>query len=60
MNMGTVLPQSESLRRAVQWISEELKLDENQDKMKLLNEATLRFDLSPHEGDFLYNMYKSN
>ena len=58
--MSTVLPQSESLRRAVQWISEELKSNENQDKYKLLNEATLKFDLSPNEGEFLYNMYKSN
>ncbi len=58
--MGTVLPQGESLRRAVQWISEELKMNENQDKMKLLNEATMKFDLSPSEGEFLYNMYKSN
>jgi len=58
--MSTVLPQSESLRRAVQWISEELKNNENQDKYKLLNEATLKFDLSPNEGEFLYNMYKSN
>ena len=57
--MGTVLPQSESLRRAVKWISEELKMDENQNKMKLLNDATLKFDLSPSEGDFLLNMYKS-
>ena len=58
--MGTVLLQGESLRRAVQWISEELKMNENQDKMKLLNEATMKFDLSPNEGAFLYNMYKSN
>ena len=56
--MGTVLPQSESLRRAVKWISEELKIDENQNKMKLLNDATLKFDLSPSEGEFLLNMYK--
>ena len=58
--MGTVLPQGESLRRAVQWISEELKMNENQDKMKLLNEATMKFDLSPNEGEFLYNMYKNS
>lgn len=58
--MSTVLPQSESLRRAVKWISEELKIDEKQDKNKLLNEATLKFDLTPNEGNFLYNMYKSN
>lgn len=57
--MSTVLPQSESLRRAVKWISEELKADENQNKMKLINDATLKFDLSPSEGEFLYNMYKS-
>ena len=57
--MSTVLPQSESLRRAVKWISEELKIDENQNKMKLLNDATLKFDLSPSEGEFLLNMYKS-
>ena len=58
--MGTVLPQSESLRRAVKWISEELKINENQDKIKLLNEAALKFDLKPNEAEFLYNMYKSN
>ena len=57
--MGTVLPQSESLRRAVKWISEQLKIDENQNKIKLLNDATLKFDLSPSEGEFLFNMYKS-
>lgn len=58
--MGTVLPGSEALRRAVKWISEELKIDENQNKMKLVNEATLKFDLSPSEGEFLFNMYKNS
>ena len=58
--MSTVLPQSETLRRAVKWIYEELKIDENQNKMKLLNDATLKFDLSPSEGEFLLNMYRKS
>ncbi len=56
--MSTVLPQSESLRRAVKWISENLKENENTNINILISNATMTFDLSPKDADFLVNMYK--
>ena len=58
--MDTIFPQGESLRKAVQWISEQLKTDANQNKNNILNEAILRFDISPKDSEFLYNMYRNN
>ena len=58
--MNTIFPQGESLRKAVQWISEQLKTDANQNKNEILNEAILRFDISPKDSEFLYNMYRNN
>lgn len=55
--MKDILPKGESLKRAVQWISSQLNMESNQDMIKLLNEATLRFDLTPKEAEFLFQMY---
>ena len=55
----TVIPENEQLKRAVKWISEQLRKDENQRKAELINQATLRFDLSPKQAEFLINFYKS-
>ena len=55
--MPTILPQTESLKRAVKWISDHLKDDENQNMIKLLNETILKFDLSPKDADFLFQIY---
>jgi hypothetical protein len=55
--MKDILPKGESLKRAVQWMSSQLNLESNQDIIKLLNEATLRFDLTPKEAEFLFQMY---
>ena len=35
--MHTIIPDSEQLKRAVKWISEQLKEDENKSKHGLLN-----------------------
>ncbi len=56
--MSTVLPQGESLKRAVKWISEHLQENEDVNIGKLISEATMTFDLSPKDADFLFNMYK--
>jgi hypothetical protein len=53
----TVIPENEQLKRAVKWISEQLRKDENQRKDELINQATIRFDLSPKQADFLINFY---
>ena len=55
--MPTIIPQSESLRKAVKWLSEHLKNDERQNIIKLLNEAILKFDLSPKDAEFLFQIY---
>ncbi len=56
--MQTVLPPSEPLRRAVKWISERLREDEQQSRVKLVQEAVFRFNLPPKDESFLYEMYR--
>ena len=55
--MPTIVPQSESLKRAVKWLSEHLINGENQNMVKLLNDTILKFDLSPKDAEFLYQIY---
>lgn len=50
--MTTVMPQSELLRKAVQWISEE-RAGSGKSLAKLIEEAGMRFNLSPKDQDFL-------
>lgn len=57
--MSTVVPQTESLKRAVKWVSEHLIDEEEANVNKLANEATMRFDLSPKDAEFLLNLYKN-
>jgi hypothetical protein len=56
--MTTVIPQSESLKRAIKWISSYLKEDPDTKKLKVIQDAVLRFDLSPKDEQFLYRFYK--
>lgn len=55
--MTTIMPESQQLKRAVKWISEQLKEDEHQSKMSLVNEATMKFDLNPKQSMQLLNFY---
>ena len=56
--MSETLPHGEDIRKAVKWISENLKEDPEQSVKKLINEAILHFDLSPGDSEFLMNFYK--
>ena len=58
--MHTIIPESEQLKRAVRWISEQLKEDEYLSKQKLINEAISRFDLNPKQSMFLFSFYKNS
>jgi hypothetical protein len=42
------------VKQAVKWIDERLAADPKADRMKLVDEAALRFDLSPLDTDFLF------
>ena len=46
--MATIMPKGEKVRQAVKWISEELK-EEKKNIQSLIQDASLRFDLSPKD-----------
>ncbi len=56
--MAGVLPEGESLRRAVRWISG--RREENPEKplMALVDEAMRRFDLTPVQSEYLVRFYR--
>lgn len=56
--MTSIMPEGESLRKAVKWISENRKATPDSPLQKLVNEATIRFDLSPMDGEFLIKFYR--
>jgi len=56
--MTTILPKGEKTRRAVRWISEQLKEDSHKPLWPLINEAITRFDLNPFESEALIQFYK--
>jgi hypothetical protein len=41
------------IKQAVKWIDERLQDEPKADRMKLVDEASRRFDLSPLDADFL-------
>ena len=53
-----ILPQGESLRSALQWLSERRRQDPVAPRAKLVDEAALRFDLTPMETEFLLQRWK--
>ena len=55
----SVHPEGESLRRAVRWISGQLADDSEQSLPPLVDSATLRFDLTPRESEYLYAFYRN-
>jgi len=48
MSSNTILPEGENLRRALRWISEQ-----GSHSLPVIEEASLRFDLSPADAAFL-------
>ena len=56
--MATIQPKGEKMRQAVRWISENLQEDEKRPIYRLIQDASLRFTLSPKEEDFLRSFYE--
>jgi hypothetical protein len=56
--MSTIMPQGEDLRRAVKWISEERQSRPQKKIAKLVEEASVKFDLSPADGEYLFKFFK--
>ena len=56
--MATIKPEGEKIKEAVKWISSELQEDEKKRLSGLIQEASLRFNLSPKDEEFLVSFYK--
>jgi hypothetical protein len=56
--MTTIIPQGEDLRKAVKWISEERQSSPAKNIAKLVEEASVKFDLSPADGEFLFKFFR--
>jgi hypothetical protein len=56
--MTTIMPQGEDLRKAVKWISEERQSRPQKKLATLVEEANVKFDLSPADGEFLFKFFK--
>ena len=51
--MTTVQPEGEEIRKATRWILEEKQFSPEKSLPKLIEEACIKFDLSPMEAEFL-------
>ncbi len=56
--MSTIQPEGENLRKAVQWISDERKYGPDKKSSKLIDEACLKFNLSPADAEYLANFVR--
>jgi len=56
--MSVTLPRGEKLRRAVRFVSDRLREEDSPPLAALVNEATLRFDLTPKESEYLIRFYR--
>jgi len=58
--MATVIPQSELVRRAIDWISDKCGTAPGKEMLpQLREEAAMRFNLGPLEVEFLERFYAS-
>ena len=55
---GGIVPGSEGLKNALRWLSERRQQDPAAARGKLIDDAALRFDLSPMEVEFLLLRWK--
>jgi hypothetical protein len=58
-NMTTTMPESHNIKSAVKWISSELQEESHLALNDLIQQAILRYDLSPLEAEFLARFYQS-
>ena len=56
--MSGIEPAGEHLRKAIRWISAEREEDPGKGIIKLIEEACIRFNLSPKDEDFLNSFLK--
>ncbi len=58
--MTTIQPEGEDLRKAVKWISEEHKDAPDRNYRSIIEEACLKFNLSPKGAEYLYRLLEKD
>ena len=58
--MTTIQPEGENLRKAVKWISDERQYGPEKKPVQLIEEACLKFNLSPVDAEYLVRFVKQN
>ena len=56
--MATIKSGSESLKKAIVWISEQRKNNPEKDVALIAQEANIRFDLNPEDSEFVLRFVK--
>jgi hypothetical protein len=55
--MTTIMPEGASVRKALQWISQMREEGAKVSLMSLIDQACMRFNLGPKDGDFLQRFF---
>jgi hypothetical protein len=55
-NEMNILPKGEEIRKAVKWVSEIRREEPDKNLMKIIDEASLKFNLSPMEAEYLMRL----
>ena len=55
--MTTIQPESENIRKATRWLVAEHQYEPQKSLEKLIEEACLKFNLSPLEEEFLHRQF---
>lgn len=56
---GGILPEGDGLQRAVRWLASQRADGDATPRGKLIDEAALRFDLTPMETEFLLGNFEA-
>ncbi len=56
----SIQSEGENLRKAVKWISETLKYEKDTNRAEVIQEACLKFDLTPMDAEYLANFLKDS
>ncbi len=55
--MHDLLPEGEDLRRAVKWVTDNMRENPGRPVQPLVQEAIFRFDVSPKDAEFLIRLF---
>lgn len=53
----SIQPEGEELRKAVKWISDERQFGPKRPLQELIEKASVKFDLSPKDSDYLFQFF---